>query len=86
MEENEWQYSGNLWRMIDNIQWAFVVERMLKENDPRLNEVMDNAEKMRAAAKEFGMTRLAVAREMVRLGRVALIAYPRVFGSDDEPM
>ena len=47
---------------------------MLKENDPRLDDAMVNSEKMREAAKEFGKTRLAVAREMVRLGSAALEA------------
>ena len=74
MEDTGWQYSGNLWKMIDNIQWAFVMEKMLKENDPRLDDAMVNSEKMREAAKEFGKTRLAVAREMVRLGSAALEA------------
>ena len=74
MEDTGWQYSGNLWKMIDNIQWAFVMEKMLKENEPRLDDAMVNSEKMREAAKEFGKTRLAVAREMVRLGSAALEA------------
>jgi hypothetical protein len=40
MEDTGWQYSGNLWKMIDNIQWAFVMEKMLKENDPRLDDAI----------------------------------------------
>ena len=67
-----WKYKGDVIPMIDNIQWAFVVEAMSKKDNHRLMNIISNSGKMREAAEEYGMTRLAVAKEMVRLGRKAI--------------
>lgn len=58
--------------MIDNIRWAFVVNRMMREDNRRLMNIMSDSDEMMKAAEEYGMTRLAVAKEMIRLGRKAI--------------
>ena len=68
-----WKYKGDLIPMIDNIQWAFVVEKMMHKDNDRLMDIMNDSDAMRKAAEEYGMTRMAVAKEMVRLGRKAII-------------
>lgn len=67
-----WKYKGDIMPMIDNIQWAFVVNRMQREDNRRLMKIISNSDEMKKAAEEYGMTRLAVAKEMVRLGRKAI--------------
>ena len=67
-----WKYKGDIMPMIDNIQWAFVVNRMQREDNRRLMRIISNSDEMKKAAEEYGMTRLAVAKEMVRLGRKAI--------------
>lgn len=67
-----WRYKGDIMPMIDNIQWAFVVNRMQREDNRRLMKIISNSDEMKKAAEEYGMTRLAVAKEMVRLGRKAI--------------
>ena len=67
-----WKYKGDLMPMIDNIRWAFVVNRMMREDEKRLMTIISNCDEMMKAAEEYGMTRLAVAKEMVRLGRKAI--------------
>lgn len=67
-----WKYKGDVMPMIDNIRWAFVVNRMMREDNSRLMKIMSNSDEMMKAAEEYGMTRLAVAKEMVRLGRKAI--------------
>ena len=64
-----WKYKGDVMPMIDNIRWAFVVNRMMREDNRRLMNIMSDSDEMMKAAEEYGMTRLAVAKEMVRLGR-----------------
>ena len=68
-----WKYKGDVIPMIDNIQWAFVVENMMRKDKDRLMKIMNDSEKMKNAAEEYGMTRMAVAKEMVRLGRKAIL-------------
>lgn len=70
--EKAWKYTGNVWEMIDNIQWTFVVERMMRDDHDRLMKIMDAPDKMAEAAEEYEMTTLAVAEEVVRLGQTAL--------------
>ena len=67
-----WKYKGDLMPMIDNIRWTFVVNRMQREDNRRLMKIISNSDEMMKAAEEYGMTRLAVAKEMVRLGRKAI--------------
>ena len=62
-----WKYKGDLMPMIDNIRWTFVVNRMQREDNRRLMKIISNSDEMMKAAEEYGMTRLAVAKEMVRL-------------------
>ena len=64
-----WKYKGDLMPMIDNIRWTFVVNRMMRDDNDRLMDIMSDSDEMMKAAEEYGMTRLAVAKEMVRLGR-----------------
>ncbi len=68
-----WKYKGDVIPIIDNIQWTFVVEKMMYKDKERLMSIMNNSDKMREAAEEYGMTRMAVAKEMVRLGRKAIL-------------
>jgi hypothetical protein len=67
-----WKYKGDVMPMIDNIRWAFVVNRMMREDNRRLMNIMSDSDEMMKAAEEYGMTRLAVAKEMIRLGRKAI--------------
>jgi hypothetical protein len=67
-----WKYKGDVLPMIDNIRWAFVVNRMMREDNRRLMNIMSDSDEMMKAAEEYGMTRLAVAKEMIRLGRKAI--------------
>ena len=67
-----WKYKGDLMPMIDNIRWTFVVNRMQREDNRRLMKIISNSDEMMKAAEEYGLTRLAVAKEMVRLGRKAI--------------
>ena len=64
-----WKYKGDLMPMIDNIRWTFVVNRMMRDDNDRLMDIMSDSDEMMKAAEEYGMTRLAVAKEMIRLGR-----------------
>lgn len=67
-----WKYKGDLMPMIDNIRWTFVVNRMMRDDNDRLMNIMSDSDEMMKAAEEYGMTRLAVAKEMIRLGRKAV--------------
>jgi hypothetical protein len=67
-----WKYKGDLMPMIDNIRWTFVVNRMMRDDNDRLMDIMSDSDEMMKAAEEYGMTRLAVAKEMIRLGRKAI--------------
>ena len=67
-----WKYKGDVLPMIDNIRWTFVVNRMMREDNRRLMNIMSDSDEMMKAAEEYGMTRLAVAKEMIRLGRKAM--------------
>lgn len=67
-----WKNKGDVMPMIDNIRWAFVVNRMMREDNRRLMNIMSDSDEMMKAAEEYGMTRLAVAKEMIRLGRKAI--------------
>ena len=67
-----WKYKGDVMPMIDNIRWAFVVNRMMREDNRRLMNIMSDSDEMMKAAEEYGMTRLAGAKEMIRLGRKAI--------------
>ncbi len=67
-----WKYKGDVMPMIDNIRWAFVVNRMMREDNRRLMNIMSDSDEMMKAAEEYGMTRRAVAKEMIRLGRKAI--------------
>ena len=67
-----WKYKGDMMPMIENIRWAFVVNRMMREDNRRLMNIMSDSDEMMKAAEEYGMTRLAVAKEMIRLGRKAI--------------
>ena len=69
-----WKYKGDLMPMIDNIRWTFVVNRMMRDDNDRLMDIMSDSDEMMKAAEEYGMTRLAVAKEMIRLGRKAVRA------------
>ena len=67
-----WKYKGDVMPMIDNIRWAFVVNKMQREDNDRLIDIMSDSDEMMKAAEEYGMTRMAVAKEMTRLGRKAI--------------
>jgi hypothetical protein len=45
---------------------------MMREDNRRLMNIMSDSDEMMKAAEEYGMTRLAVAKEMIRLGRKAI--------------
>lgn len=68
-----WKYKGDVIPMIDNIQWTFVVEKMMHKDNERLMNIITDSDEMGKAAEEYGMTRMAVAKEMVRLGRKAIL-------------
>ena len=67
-----WKYKGDFMPMIDNIRWVFAVNRMQREDNGRLMNIISDSEEMMNAAEEYGMTCLLVAKEMVRLGREAI--------------
>ena len=67
-----WKYKGDTMSMINNIQWTFTVDAMMDKDHDRLMKIMNNNEKMKQAAEEYGITEMAVAKEMIRLGRKAV--------------
>ena len=67
-----WKYKGDTMSMIHNIQWTFTVDAMMDKDHDRLMKIMNNNEKMKQAAEEYGITEMAVAKEMIRLGRKAV--------------
>jgi len=68
-----WKFNGDVIPMIDNIQWSFVVEKMMHNDENRLMNIISNSDDMQKAAEEYGMTRMAVAKEMIRLGQEAIL-------------
>jgi len=50
-----WKYKGDLMPMIDNIRWTFVVNRMMRDDNDRLMDIMSDSDEMMKAAEEYGI-------------------------------
>ena len=50
-----WKYKGDLMPMIDNIRWTFVVNRMMRDDNDRLMNIMSDSDEMMKAAEEYGI-------------------------------
>ncbi len=72
MKRKEWHWNGSLWCFIEIVQWALVFHKLGTEKPPKWNEIMASPELVLTKAEEYGMTKRAIAMEMIKCGNDAI--------------
>ncbi len=68
----KWTWKDDPKELIDLIMWVLVYERVGKEGKEGWTEIIKSPELVKENAKQFGMTRKAIAEEIVRCGNAYL--------------
>lgn len=67
----DWKWEGTLWDFVDVVQWAMLMHRLAQDHVPDKGRILSNPDLARERAEAYGITRRAVVREMLRIGRDA---------------
>ena len=65
----DWKWEGTLWDFVDVVQWAMLMHRLNETHETDAWEILSDPRRVREKAEEHGITRRAIVREMLRIGR-----------------
>ena len=72
-DKKEWRWESGWWPFVEIVKWAFVFHRLGQEKPPGWAEIMSSSKMVSEKAEEYGMTMRAIANEMVRIGKDAVM-------------
>ena len=65
----DWRWEGTLWDFVDVVQWAMLMHRLNETHETDAWEILSDPERVRKKAENYGITRRAIVREMLRIGQ-----------------
>ena len=69
--QQSWRFEGTILDFIDLVQWVLVLRKLCEEGEESRFEILCHPELVRQEAADLGITKEALVREMLRIGRDA---------------
>lgn len=72
MENNDWRWEGSIWDFLGSVSWCMVVREASRKGELS-SSILTNPKNTEDKAEEYGISNVALAKEMVRIGRTVLL-------------